>query len=317
MYRESSVTVVVPAFNEETLLSKTLTGIPEFVDTIMVVNDGSTDRTQEEIEIARRQDARIHMISHERNGGVGAAIRSGYQWAREHGADITVVMAGDNQMDPADLPSLLDPIIDGRADYIKGNRFLTGEAWRNIPHSRYLGGMLLSILTKVASGYWHIADSQCGYTAITAKALAFMPLDSMYPSYGVPNDILVSLNIVNLRVLDVPVKAVYNIGEKSGINPGKIIFSLPWLLVLLFGKRMIQKYIIRNFHPLVLLYALGILLFALDIPVLLRLAGLWALNGRIPPINALSFVFITVVAFQAVLFAMLFDMEDNRHLQGD
>ncbi|MBE7558805.1 glycosyltransferase family 2 protein [bacterium] len=316
MYRGKRIAVVVPAYNEEVLIARTVTTMPDFIDHVVVVDDLSEDRTPDIVADLAARNPRILLIRHEVNRGVGGAISTGYVWCREHDVDIAVVMAGDGQMDPADLPNLLDPVVEDRVDYAKGNRLVTGEAWRKIPHSRYLGNSALTFLTKIASGYWHVTDSQTGYTALNRKALHLLPLEEIYPRYGMPNDFLVTCNIYNMRVVDVPVNPVYGIGEKSGIKLSKVVFSLSFLILRLFLRRMWQKYVIRDFHPLVLFYAFGFLLLLLDVPLIARMFYMWATEGRIPPINALTIVFCTFMGFQSILFAMLFDMEANRHLRG-
>jgi glycosyltransferase involved in cell wall biosynthesis len=316
MYREKTICVVVPAYNEERLIAQAVTSIPDFVDCITVVDDGSSDSTPKIVEDIISQDARVRLIRHETNRGVGAAIGTGYIWCRDNDVDIAVVMAGDAQMDPADLPGLLDPVVEDRADYAKGNRLVTGEAWTKIPRHRYLGNMVLTFMTKIASGYWHVTDSQCGYTALSKRALQMLPLENIYPRYGMPNDFLVTLNIYNMRVTDLPVKPIYDIGERSGLKVRNIVFPLAFLIMRLFFRRMIQKYVIRDFHPLVLFYAFGVVLLIVDIPLIVRLFAVWSVRGSIPPINALTIVSCTFMSFQSILFAMLFDMEANRELKG-
>jgi hypothetical protein len=218
-------------------------------------------------------------------------------------------------MDPADLPSILDPVVSGEVDYSKGNRFFTGEAYQKMPKIRYFGNAVLSLLTKIASGYWHIADSQSGYTAINKKALQLIDWDKMYPRYGQPNDLLVRLNVYDLKVRDVPVRPVYNIGEKSGIKIPKVIFTISWLLLKLFLWRLKEKYIIRNFHPLVFFYFFGVIFKILTIVLFVRLFYMWHLTGHIPPINALAALFSFMSASLFLLFAMWFDMEYNKHLK--
>ncbi|MDD2941671.1 MAG: glycosyltransferase family 2 protein [bacterium] len=316
MYRDHSIAIVIPAYNEELLITRTVTTLPDFVDHIIVVDDKSKDRTSEIVNELSAKDGRVHLIRHETNKGVGGAISTGYVWCRENNIDIAVVMAGDGQMDPLDLPALLDPVVENRTDYAKGNRLVTGEAWKKIPHVRYLGNSGLTLLTKIASGYWHVTDSQTGYTALNKKALKLLPLEDIFPRYGMPNDFLVTLNIYNMRVMDIPVNPVYNIGEQSGIKVRKVLFSLSWLLGRLFCKRMVQKYIIRDFHPLIFFYALGGLLLVLDGALMLRLMCVWASVGSIPKINALMVALFTILGFQSILFAMLFDMEANKDLKG-
>lgn len=316
MYKGKTVGVVVPVYNEEILITRVLETMPNFVDKIIVIDDCSKDNTRENVKNNIDQfNGRLELISLEKNQGVGGAIAAGYKWCRDHEIEATVVMAGDAQMDPCDLPALLDPVVSGEVDYAKGNRLISGEAWNKIPRSRYLGNAALSMLTKIASGYWHIADSQTGYTVANLKVLKTLDLENIYKRYGMPNDILVKLNIYNFRVRDVEIRPVYGIGEKSGIKPFRLIPRLSWFMFKLFVYRMVQKYIIRDFHPLIFFYLSGFFLAFLSLPLSLRLIYIWVLNGRIPPINALALMFCAIAALQLMLFAMWFDMENNRNLR--
>ena len=315
MYKSNKISVVVPCYNEETQIAKVLQTIPDYVDCIVAIDDHSSDKTVDVIESFIKTDARIVLIRHDMNKGVGGSIEAGYVWARDNGMDVAVVMAGDGQMDPDDLTKLLDPIIDEDVDYAKGNRLFTGEAFKKIPKIRYFGNSILSLLTKIASGYWHIADSQCGYTAINKKALQIVDWNRMYKRYGQPNQLLVMLNILNLRIRDVPVRPVYGVGEKSGIKLRKVIFTMSYLLFKNFLWRLKEKYIIRNFHPLVFFYFLGFLFSMSTLILFIRLFYRWWLIGSIPPINALSAMFTFMSASLFILFAMWFDMEENKDLR--
>ncbi|MDY0033008.1 MAG: glycosyltransferase family 2 protein, partial [FCB group bacterium] len=195
MYRDKTVAVVVPAYNEEVLIRTVIETMPAFVDKIIIVNDKSTDNTAVVVrEYVSRDPDRVVLVDLEENQGVGGAIAEGYKVARDNQIDCTAVMAGDAQMDPGDLPKLLDPVVEGRADYTKGNRLFYGDAWHMIPKVRYLGNSGLSLLTKIASGYWHVADSQTGYTVASLEVLKTLDLDKIYKRYGMPNDMLVKLN---------------------------------------------------------------------------------------------------------------------------
>ena len=316
MYRDNKICVIVTAFNEEILIARTINTIPEYVDRIVVVDDCSTDNTQNIVEQIKKRNSRVHYIRHDKNNGVGAAITTGFLWSKENNTDITVIMNGDSQMDPVDLPDLLNPIVDNKTDFSKGNRFASGKAWNKIPHIRYLGNSALSLMTKIASGYWHVTDSQSGYIAINKRALESLPLEYLYKGFGVPNEILVRLNIANMRVTDVPINSVYGIGEKSSIKIHKVTLSIFILIIRLFFRRMFQKYIIRDFHPLIILYAIGITLLLMAIPLSFRLFTVWAITARIPMMNALAILFCTFAGMQSLLFAMLFDMETNMDLKG-
>lgn len=309
------ISVVVPCYNEETQIEKVVDGLPDYIDKVVIADDKSTDNTANIIKELESKNNNITIILHDQNKGVGAAISSGYKWSRDNNIDIAVVMAGDNQMDPKDLPAILDPVVSGDADYSKGNRLFSGEAYEKIPTIRYLGNSILSLFTKIASGYWHIADSQSGYTAINKKMLNAINWDDMYKRYGQPNDLLVSLNINNAIVRDVHIDPVYGVGEKSGIKIYKVIFTIGWLLVKSFLRRMKQKYIIRNFHPLIFFYFFGMMFMLVTIALSIRLGIKWYEDGYVPAITALATMFSFMSSSIFTLFAMWFDMESNKHLK--
>ncbi len=315
MYKNKSICAVVPAHNEETQISRVIETMPDFIDYIVIIDDLSKDRTVEIIKAYQQNNKKIILIEHKINQGVGGSIASGYKWAKDNEIDAAVVMAGDGQMDPSDLPALLDPVVEDKADYSKGNRLITGEAYKKIPKVRYFGNAFLSLLTKIASGYWHIADSQSGYTVINKKALHAIDWDKMYKRYGQPNDLLVRLNVFNFRVTDVPTEPVYNIGEKSGIKIKKVIFTISWILINMFLWRMKEKYIIRDFHPLIFFYLLGGFFGITTVLLFARVFYHWIFIGHIPSINALAAFFSFMSASMFTVFAMWFDMEYNKHLK--
>jgi glycosyltransferase involved in cell wall biosynthesis len=313
MLEGKSVAVVVPAYDEEELIAETLRSVPDFVDRIYVVDDASDDASAERAEAVG--DPRVEVIRHDRNEGVGAAIVTGYRRAIEDAIDVTCVMAADNQMDPYDLETLVRPVARGQVDYAKANRLFTGEAWKLIPRMRYLGNAALSFLTKIASGYWHVADSQSGYTAVALPTLRALDLERVYPRYGFPNDMLVHLNVVNARVRDFPSRPVYGVGERSGIRYHHVVPKISWLLVKAFFWRMREKYVIRDFHPLVLFYALGFLMTLAGlvlggIELGYRIAGYEVSVGTVVLIALLL-----ISGTQFTLFAMWFDMESNKDLR--
>lgn len=317
MLKKKKIAVVVPAYNEELLIGRVIQTMPRFVDRIYVVDDRSTDGTVKKVKSLLKTAAgkRARLLEMKKNSGVGAAIVRGYREAASDKMDVVAVMAGDAQMDPNDLKNVLNPVVDGEADYVKGNRLFTGEAWKIIPKHRYLGNSFLSLLTKISSGYWHVTDSQTGFTAISTEAINLLPLYRLYPRYGYPNHILAMLNVFNQRVKDVPVKPVYNIGEKSGIKIWRVIPSLSWLLFKNFIWRMWQKYIIRDFHPLVFFYALAFVLLGASLPLFVRLMLRWAETNNLPPINTLAFMFTAIMGIQSLFFAMWFDMDYNKSLR--
>ena len=313
MLEGKRVAVVVPAYDEERLVVDTLGGIPDFVDRIYVVDDASRDATGERALAAG--DSRVEVLRHETNSGVGAAIATGYRRALEEEIDVTCVMAADNQMDGTELEGLAGPVARGEVDYTKANRLFTGRAWELIPHTRYLGNAVLSLLTKIASGYWHVADSQSGYTAVSRETLELLDLDRIYRRYGFPNDMLVHLNVINARVRDVPSQAVYGVGETSGIRLRRVVPSISWLLTKAFFWRMREKYVIRDFHPLVFFWFFG-LLFSLLGLVLGATVTILRIGGNELTVATVVLVALLLIAgLLFTLFAMLFDMESNRDLR--
>lgn len=282
MYHGHSVAVVVPAYNEEGFVADVLADIPDYVDRIYAVDDCSTDGTWAEITAFARGaapdhvatvdglaaadggptsppagDTRVVPIRHETNRGAGGAIKTGYQHALEDGMDVTVTIDADGQMDPDDMPRVIDPIVFGVADYAKGNRLAGARVPGTMPTFRWVGNWMLTLLTKVASGYWRTRDPQNGYTAISLPALEAIDLGSLYEYFGYSNDVLVRLNAAKMRVADVPMPADYG-DEESSIRLGSYVPQVSYVLLRRFLWRLRVRYLTRTFHPLALCYLLGL-----------------------------------------------------------
>ncbi|MCF8090442.1 MAG: glycosyltransferase family 2 protein [Desulfotignum sp.] len=317
MYKDKKICVVVPAYNERSQIAGVIETMPEYVDAVVVVDDASIDDTVRVVRECRQGRADLFLIEHETNQGCGGAVITGYTWAAERDFDVVVRMDGDGQMNPDDLTSLIDPVATGAVDFAKGNRFFSGKAYEVMPKLRFLGTAFLSLLTKIVSGYWHLSDFQSGYVAISKKALDTVDWQQMYTRYGQPNDQLILLNVYNFKVKDVPVDPVYHVGEVSGIKIKKVIFTLGWLLVKRFFWRLKEKYIIRDFHPLVFFYALGLSLGGLSFLLFCRVFYIWLADSNIPTINAFAAFSSFIASAQFTLFAMWFDMEANKHLRAD
>jgi glycosyltransferase involved in cell wall biosynthesis len=313
VFEEKRVGVVVPAYDEEELIGATLGGIPPLVDRIIIVNDGSSDRTAEVAQAAG--DSRVEVISHERRSGVGAATVTGYRRALADGMDVVVVMNGDNQMDPEDMPKLVAPVARGELDYAKANRLATGQAWQLIPKTRFFGNAILSMLTKVASGYWHVADSQSGYTVVSREMLELLDLDHIYTNYGFPNDMLVHLNVWNARVRDFPSRPIYGVGERSNMRYRHVVPRIAWLLVRGFFWRLWEKYVKRDFHPLVFFYVMGFIATLAGVLLGLVVVGYRIAGYSIPIATVVLVALLVISGLQFTLFAMWFDMESNKDLK--
>ena len=252
------IAVVVPAFNEARWIAETVETMPDFVDHVLVVDDASTDATSAAARAARSRSRtrsrsrsrseRVEVIRHARNRGVGAAIITGYRRARALGADVVAVMAGDGQMDPADLRAVLRPILDGAADYVKGNRLLYPGVFRTMPPARLVGTAVLAWLTRHAAGLPSLGDSQCGYTAISASAIDALDrdrdLDAIWPRYGYPNDLLGALSRRSQRVGEVVVRPVYR-GEASGLRARHVV-TIGYLI-----GRVAYRRLASHAHPTV------------------------------------------------------------------
>jgi glycosyltransferase involved in cell wall biosynthesis len=286
VFNGKTVGVVIPAYNEEKLIGRVIDTMPMIVDKIVIVDDCSKDNTSFVVQcyIDDHPD-RIVLIHHEENQGVGGAIATGYKWCRDHEIEV---------------------------DYSKGNRLISGEAWKTIPRVRYLGNAMLSLLTKIASGYWNVADSQTGYTVANLKVLKTIDLDNIYKRYGMPNDMLVKLNIYNFRVCDVEIKPIYGIGERSGIKPIRMIPKLTWQLCIFFLYRMFQKYVIRDFHPLIFFYLSGFVMFLCGLILGLYLFLYRIIVGPVEATSTIMAVFLFITGMQSLFFAMWFDMDYNK-----
>ena len=263
---------------------------------------------------SQNKNNRIVIIKNEKNGGVGSAISRGYKWAKDNEIECTAVMAGDGQMDPGELKKICMGIVKNKVDYVKGNRLKHPSARYLMPKRRFIGNSILSILTKIASGYWRISDTQTGYTAISLDALKSIDIYKIYKSYGMPNDILVKLNIISAKIQEIPIKPVYNVGEKSKMKILLVIPRVSFLLFNSFFKRIWKKYFIKDFHPLFLLYQIALILFLFWIPYSYKILSALINEKNLSFETLFAFTFLGFFGFQSLLFAMWMDILDNDRL---
>jgi glycosyltransferase involved in cell wall biosynthesis len=351
MYRDHSVGVVIPAYNEEGFIGDVIREMPDYVDAMYVIDDQSTDGTWEETLEAARDDGhisrtetdntrgqvqyeeddmltdgggllaeraevhdavgRVVPIKHRENLGAGGAIKTGYLAALADEVDITTTVDGDGQMDLSQMTRLLDPIVDDEADYAKANRLLYKEFRQDMPPFRFFGNSILTFLTKIASGYWKTMDPQNGYTAISGYALDNVGIENMYEYYGYCNDILVKLNAKGMRVADVAMPAVYG-DEESSINYPTYIRKVSGMLLKNFLWRLKTKYLVLDFHPLALFYFFGAGTAAVGL-----FGGLWAIYTSIVYdagifVRGSASMMLFSMGSMFIMFAMLFDMQVNK-----
>ena len=243
MYKALRISMVIPAYNEERLIVDTISAVPSYVDRIYVVDDSSTDSTAKIVQEFKLKDDRVELLQHKVNRGPGAAIITGYKKSASDGCDVAIVVGGDNQMGLKYLPDFLEPLLNGEADYVKGNRFLRGRP-KNMPFVRVFGNRVLTLMTRIASGYWHIGDTQDGYTAISKKAIETVEWDRAWPKYGYVSDFLIRFNVYGLKVKDVHRKEVYLPGEQqSKIKIRRYIFTVGPMIIRGFLWRLKEKYI--------------------------------------------------------------------------
>lgn len=245
MYKTKKIGVVVPAHNEERFIGAVIDTMPEYVDKIYVSNDASTDKTAEIVSDKMKWNNKVELITRQVCGGVGAAILSGHAMALEERMDVIAVMAGDGQMDPAILNKIIDPVVEGKADYAKGNRLSNSKDKKEMPAWRAFGNFLLTNLSRMSTGYWNISDPQNGYTAISAEILKKLDLERIEKGFAFENDMLVRLNVLEARVMDIPHPAVYR-GQTSKIRYSKFIVNTSWIMTRDFMWRIWAKYIRRN-----------------------------------------------------------------------
>lgn len=263
-FSKFKIAVVIPAYRVERDIQSVLQGIPAYVTAVIVVDDASPDASADLVAAAAKRDKRIILIRHEQNQGVGGAMVTGFSKAMELGAEIVIKLDGDGQMDPIHIPALIMPLIEGDADYVKGNRFRDFQSLKKMPLIRRIGNLGLSFLTKAATGYWNIFDPTNGYFAIRAEVLKQLPLGKIDKTYFFETSMLSHLYLLDAYVMDVTIPARYS-GETSSLSIRRVLFEFPFKLMHTLVKRIILKYFIFDFSmmSIYLLTGIPLLLFGL------------------------------------------------------
>lgn len=310
MYRNKKVGILVPAYNEEQNIGEVLETMPEYIDYVLVVDDHSHDDTSKVVKKYIKKDSRITLVRNEVNRGNGYAGRMGFQKLIEMGADLVGPIAGDGQTEPQYLPRLLDPVIDDKADFAKGNRFLEPAVYKKMPRYRYIGNIFITMLNKFSTGYYSMFDSLNGYYIIRTDVLKKINFDQLGDRYEFENSFWIQLNLVNARALDVSIPPIYK-DEKSKIKLVKVVGPTLWTLQKGFVKRIFMKHILYNFSPIGLFYIAGTLLTWFGI-----LFGLYVFISTLGPATAsTATVMLAVVPFilgiQFLLQAIVLDIQNE------
>jgi len=252
----NKISVVIPCYQGRDSIADVIRAIDSYVDIIYVVDDACPEHTGDYV-LQNFKETRVRVIQHEKNQGVGGAMITGYKQALEDGADIIVKIDADGQMDPRLIMKFIKPISEGRADYTKGNRFYTWECLKGMPKRRLLGNAMLSLATKISTGYWDIVDPTNGFTAIHSKVLRILPLDKIDKGYFFETDMLLRLNIAKAVVVDVPMKSRYE-AHKSNINLLNTALLFPGKHFSRYIKRIAYQYFIREFNAGTLQFVIGL-----------------------------------------------------------
>lgn len=305
--RSPQIAVVVPAYNESKHIAGVIASIPSEVASVIVVDDGSHDRT---VDVVRQiGDPRVTVIQHDTNHGVGGAVCSGYKRALALGADIVVKVDGDGQMDPSKIGRLISPILYHRADYTKGARFFEARALRQMPIVRLIGNLGLSFVTKLVSGYWNVMDPANGFTAIHRQALEQLPLDTLSHGFFFETDMLIHLYYAQAVIADVQMPAYYG-DEQSTLSPLKVLCTFPGKLTQALFKRIVWRYFIQDFTACSLFVVVGTMLFLGGVSFG---AITWILNSMRDLITPTGTVMLAAVplllGFQLLLQAIVLDIQ--------
>lgn len=311
MYRNLKVSALLPAYNEEKLITKTVTTLPDYIDKIMVIDDVSTDNTLKIAKDLAKKDDRVVVIHHKVNTGIGGAYISGFKKSMELGMDLVVTMAGDAQCNPDYIKNMIDTLVDENLDYVKANRFVHLEDLKQMPKFRRIGNIIITLLTKFSSGYYSIFDSQNGYGVFKRKTLEKLPLEHIGQRYDYENTLLIALAIMGAKIKDEPVPAIYG-DEVSTIPVFKTTVRALSVVWKGFWRRIYYKYVVVNFHPIALFLFAGLLLTLVGLLVGIYMIAAKLLAHASPSTGTTMLcVLPLIVGFQVMLTALIMDMNNE------
>ena len=310
IFNDAKISVVIPSYNVSKHIEEVINGLPAEISFIIVVNDCSTDATQSVLEQLAVTNPKIHIVVHTSNQGVGGAMISGYRKSLELGAAITIKMDGDGQMDAANIPKLIQPIMEGKADFSKGNRFRDLKALQSMPLIRRFGNLGLSFMIKAASGYWNIFDPTNGFTAINNEILAEINFDKLHKRYYFETSMIAELYFCDVVIYDVPMKARYG-DEVSGLSSTKTLFEFPPKLLVTFMRRILLKYFLFDFSIGSLYLLTGIPIFFYGVIFGLLKSEEYGKLGVGAPVGTVILpTLLIILGFQLLLAGLAFDINN-------
>lgn len=305
------IAVCIPAYKVKSHIVETVSTLPEEVEVIYVVDDRCPEQSGQHLK-DNCQDPRVRVLFHEENKGVGGAMVTAYkELLKEQKANIAIKMDGDGQMDPKLIPTLIQPILDDKADYVKGNRFFQIGGLAEMPKIRLFGNSMLSLINKFVNGHWHIMDPTNGYTAIHTDVLRSVELDKIDQRYFFESDMLFRLGIIKARVKDMPMEAKYE-DEESSLSISRVLFSFPPKYINRFLKRIFYCYFLRDFNAGTIQLFSGVILFLFGV----IFGGLnWLesiqLNQEASAGTIMLAALPTILGFQLLLGFLNYDIQNN------
>lgn len=260
MYRNIKVAVIIPCYNEEKLIQKTINTLPDSVDYVIAVNDASKDNTLAVLQEISKKNKKVMVLDNDLNGGIGYSLKNGFQYAIEYTDAVAIgIVSGDAQCDPRYIQPMLDEFIDRNCDYVKGNRFFQREALKSMPTYRRIGNIFISLLTKFSTGYYSISDTTMGFGFLRRTLLEQIDYTLVKDRYDYENSMLIALSIANARIKDHAVPAIYG-EETSTIDFLPTVMRVLRVIWVGFWQRIYYKYILFSLHPIAIFLFGGLIL---------------------------------------------------------
>lgn len=303
------ITIVIPYYKAANKISSVIKQIPEYVDNVIIVNDSSPDLLPEsEIKSAINNSTKLYFLKNNKNLGVGGATKKGFKKALELDTDYIIKVDADNQMDLSLLPELITPLVENKSEVAKGNRFRDFEALKKMPLFRRMGNLVLSLLIKASTGYWHNFDPTNGFFAIKKDVLKQLHFSKLSNRYYFETSLLAELYFHKARIKDVAMPAIYG-DEKSNMQIWKMPFVFTPKLIGTFFKRMLKGYLLFDFNPGSIYLLIGTPMFLFGVIFGTYTWVHYASQNILTPTGTIMIVALTIIlGFQLVLQAIQYDI---------